>query len=285
MIILKTPGILASATPPGLRLQSSNAQSRLAMRKTSNRPAGLRARGKPAAERRVVAALDAEPYSPGEAAHSRAYAVLKEAVLAGNFRPGEVVTLRALAKQLQISEMPVREALRRLTSEGAFEALPNRSARVPTLTRSQVEQILDLREDLEGKAAALAARNITLVQIEHLRALQQGIEQTIANGDTRSHASLNMAFHFEIYRIADNPLLTTLIQMLWLRMAPLVANTLPLLASKPTVFRRVGLENHERLLAAFQARDPEAAREAMHRDLTGLTKVPGYWESLQLPAA
>jgi DNA-binding GntR family transcriptional regulator len=235
------------------------------------------------ARRRVAGAgPDTGRAAPGEAAHARAYAVLKEAVLAGNFRQGEVVTLRSLAKQLGVGEMPVREALRRLTSEGAFESLPNRSARVPVLTRRQVEQLLELREDLEGKAAALAARNITLVQIEHLRALQQGIEQSIARGDSRAHTSLNMAFHFEIYRIADNPILIPLIQMLWLRMAPLVANTVPLLTSKPGVFRKTATENHERLLAAFQARDPVAAQDAMRRDLLGLTKVPGYWESLEL---
>lgn len=219
---------------------------------------------------------------PGEAVHTRAYAVLKEAVFAGNFRPGEVVTLRSLAKELSISEMPVREALRRLTSEGAFEALPNRSARVPALSRRQVEQILDLRQLLEGKAAALAARNITLVQIEHLRALQSGIEHSIENSDSHAHTSLNMAFHFEIYRIADNPTLVPLIQMLWLRMAPLVASTVGLLTSRPAAFRKVGTENHERLLAAFQARDPVAAEEAMRRDMLGLTKIPGYWESLPL---
>lgn len=220
--------------------------------------------------------------APAEAAHSRAYAVLKEAVFAGHFRPGEVVTLRSLAKQLGVGEMPVREALRRLTSEGAFEALPNRSARVPSLTRRQVEQILELRGYLEGRAAALAARNITLVQIEHLRALQSGIDKSIEKGDSRTHTALNMAFHFEIYRIADNPVLLPLIQMLWLRMAPLVANAVPLLAKKSTANRRIGAENHEKLLAAFQARDPAGAQNAMHRDLLSLTKVPGYWESLEL---
>jgi DNA-binding GntR family transcriptional regulator len=226
--------------------------------------------------------LEAEPAIPAEAAHSRAYAALKEAVLAGNFRPGEVVTLRSLAKHLAVGEMPVREALRRLTSEGAFEALPNRSARVPTLNRRQVEQILELRCYLEGRAAALAARNITLVQIEHLQALQDGIDKSIVRNDSRMHTALDMAFHFEIYRIADNPVLIPLIQMLWLRMASLVAGTVSLLTSKPAVFRRVGSENHERLLAAFQARDPLGAEDAMHRDLLGLTKIPGYWESLDL---
>jgi DNA-binding GntR family transcriptional regulator len=219
--------------------------------------------------------------TPGEAAHSRAYAVLKEAVLAGKFRPGEVVTLRSLAKQLAISEMPIREALRRLTSEGAFEALPNRSARVPRLTRRQVEQILELRQELEGRAAALAARNITLVQIEHLTALQQAMEKALATGDTRAFTSLNMAFHFESYQIADNPALIPLIQMLWLRMTPLVASVVPLLSTRSALVRRVGLENHQRLLAAFHARDPLAAREAMYRDLIDVTKLPGYWDRVE----
>jgi DNA-binding GntR family transcriptional regulator len=252
------------------------------MRNKSTKRLSARKTPPAAGVKRGGSVMRMERQVPGEAAHSRAYAVLKEAVLAGNYRPGEVVTLRSLAKELSIGEMPVREALRRLTSEGAFEALPNRSARVPALSRRQVEQILELRQLLEGKAAALAARNITLVQIEHLRALQSGIEQSIQNADPHAHTSLNMAFHFEIYRIADNPTLIPLIQMLWLRMAPLVASTVGLLTSKPVQFRRVGTENHEGLLAAFQARDPVAAEEAMRRDMLGLTRIPGYWESLPL---
>ena len=77
-------------------------------------------------------------------------------------------------------------------------------------------------------------------------------------------------------------MLIPLIQMLWLRMAPLVANTVTLLTNKPAAFRRVGLENHEQMLAAFQSRDSAAAEAAMHRDLIALTKIPGYWESLEL---
>lgn len=222
---------------------------------------------------------------PGKAVHSRAYIALKEAVLAGHFRPGEVVTLRSLAAQLAISQMPVREALRRLTSEGAFEALPNRSARVPTMKRREVEQILELRQTLEGIAAAQAASNITLVQIQHLRALQRGMEQAVQRSDWLSYSSLNMAFHFEIYRIADNPMLIPLIQMLWLRMAPLLAGVIPKLTkSKGSAFKRVGVEHHARLLIAYQERDPDMAQQAMREDLIATTKIPGYWDALQLSA-
>ena len=211
--------------------------------------------------------------APAEAAHSRAYGVIKEAVLAGKYGPGEIVTLRSLARQLAIGEMPVREALRRLTSEGAFEALPNRSARVPDLDRRQVQQLLELRVFLEGKAAADAARNITLVQIERSRSLQSEIKSSIIGGDSRTLGALNMAFYFEIYRIADNPLLASLIQTLWLRMAALIARCMLILTRHPDKFGREARENHKRLLAALQARDPIRAEQAMRRDLFALTKI------------
>jgi DNA-binding GntR family transcriptional regulator len=159
--------------------------------------------------------------------------------------------------------------------------MPNRSARVPAMTRNNIEQIQQLRQDLEGKAAAAAARNITLVQIEHLRALHAEMERCLAT-DVKRFASLNMAFHFEIYRIADNPVLLALIQMLWLRMAPAVASAGALLASKPPATRRAGLQVHEQLLKALQERDPAGAEAAMRKDLASVTQLPGYWESLGL---
>ena len=198
-----------------------------------------------------------------DVAHGRAYGTLKEAVLAGGFRPGEVVTIRGLAKRFSLGHMPVREALRSLISEGAFEALPNRSARIPTLTRRQIEQILDLRVQLESRAAGLAARNITLVQIEHLHALENGMQQCLLKGDADGVASLNMAFHFEIYRIADNPVLFQLIQTLWLRMASWVSITVRLLMSKPRAVQKLAYEHHLQLLHAFQVRSEAAAADAM----------------------
>ncbi len=219
------------------------------------------------------------------AAHSRAYTVLKEAVLAGTFVAGEVVTLRSLAERLSASEMPVREALRRLTSEGAFEALPNRSARVPSPDRRQVGQILELRAYLEGRAVALAAGNMSLVQIDYLRQLQHDIDHCIETGDPRAHTAINRAFHFEIVRSADNPVLTPLIETLWLRSAPFIPNTVNLLAGRPSLCRRLGGSHHARLIQALQARDPVGAEEAMQHDILGLSTLPGFWESLDRGAA
>jgi DNA-binding GntR family transcriptional regulator len=216
-----------------------------------------------------------------ETDNARAYSALKQLVLAGGFKPGEAVTLRALAERLSFGDTPVREAAKRLISEGAFEALPNRSARVPILNRRELQQILDLRILLESNAAALAAPNITLHQIEQLRAMHKGMGAAVSVDDSRAYGELNMAFHFEIYRIADNRTLATLIEALWLRMAPFVARTRPLMTNDPSQAWHVACGQHEALLLAMQTRDAEAARAAMRADLSALSKIEGYWEGVE----
>jgi DNA-binding GntR family transcriptional regulator len=202
-------------------------------------------------------------------------------VLAGGFRPGEVVTLRALSGRLAIGDTPVREAIKRLISEGAFEALPNRSARVPVMNRREIQQILELRILLESNAAALAAQNITLHQIEGLRKLHKQMGAAVSADDSPAYGELNMAFHFEIYRIADNKTLATLIEALWLRMAPFVSRTRSLITSEPAQAWHVACGQHEALLLAMQTRDAEAARAAMRADLSALSKIDGYWEGVE----
>ncbi len=217
----------------------------------------------------------------GETANARAYLRLKHAVLSGAFRPGEVVTLRGLSQLLGCGETPVREAVKRLSSEGAFEGLPNRSARTPLLDRREIDQILDLRITLESQAAALAAQNITLHQIEKLRALHLAMGTAVEVDDSRRYGELNMAFHFDIYRIADNKTLATLIEALWLRMAPFVSRKRSLIPSDPTQAWQVACGHHEALLTALQRRDAEAARLAMREDLSALGKIDGYWEGIE----
>jgi DNA-binding GntR family transcriptional regulator len=217
----------------------------------------------------------------GATDNTRAYTSLKQAVLAGSFKPGELLTLRALAIRLALGDTPVREAVKRLISEGAFEGLPNRSARVPMLDRREIQQILDLRILLESNAAALAAQNMTLHQIEQLRSFHKAMGAAVAADDSQAYGELNRAFHFEIYRIADNRTLARLIEALWLRMAPFVSRTRSLITGNPEHAWQVACGQHEALLAAFQSRDAEAAREGMREDLSALSKIDGYWEGIE----
>ena len=134
---------------------------------------------------------------------------------------------------------------------------------------------------LESNAAALAAQNITLHQIEQLRSFHKAMGAAVAADDSSEYGKFNMAFHFEIYRIADNRTLATLIEALWLRMAPFVSRTRSLITSDVDHARHLACGNHELLLTAMQARDAEAARAAMVEDLSALSRIEGYWEGIE----
>ena len=213
-------------------------------------------------------------------ANERAYKCLKAAVHSSMFESGEILTLRKLSDLLGFGAMPMREAVKRLTSEGAFQALPNRSARIPVLQRREIQQLADLRFLLEPDAAALAATNMTSHQINHLRQLHEGMVACVAARDFRGYKNLDTQFHFEIYRIADNRPLANLIDALWLRMAPFSARWFHRLTRDPAGFDRIATVHHETLLAAFQARDAEFARVAMQRDLSESKNTPQYMQAM-----
>lgn len=213
--------------------------------------------------------------------NTRAYLALKQAVLSGQFRPAQTITLRMVTELLGLGEMPAREALKRLVAEGAFNATPSRSARVPLLDRREILQLCDLRLLLESKAAFLAAQNMTLHQVEHLRLMHQKMMACDPRQELAEYKKLNMDFHFEIYRIADNRHLAHLIESLWLRMAPFISKTINWVATLPGRFEQIGSHGHDALLAAFQTRDAEGARTAMLLDLSEIHETEGYWEAIE----
>ena len=145
-----------------------------------------------------------------------------------------------------------------------------------------------------GQFAAFAPRLIlsrcreqgfaALHQIEQLRALHEAMGAAVAADDGNAYGKYNMAFHFEIYRIADNKTLATLIEALWLRMAPFVSRTRSLITSDAGEAWQVACGSHEALLTAMQTRDAEAARAAMRADLSALSKIDGYWEGIDEPS-
>ena len=210
---------------------------------------------------------------------NRAYFALKNAVLGGRFYPGTVVTLRKLSDMLGTSEMPIREALKRLTAEGAFEGLPNRSARVPVLTRRQTKQLLDLRVDLESQAAAQATQNISRRQIDELTELQQRMEHALDEGAAAEYVLLNTQFHFAIYVIADNEPLLALIEALWLRMAPVVAFNLTRAEQAKARFDHLGRSHHFEIIDALREGNAEKAAAEIKADLMHPAGLSDYWDS------
>jgi DNA-binding GntR family transcriptional regulator len=216
-----------------------------------------------------------------DTAQNRAYLAIRNAIMAGHFHPGTVLTLRRLSEMFNVGEMPIRESLKRLAAEGAFEALPNRSARVPRLSRRQIAQILDLRLELEGRATADAVENISKRHIEELVALDHQMNVSHAAGSLLDYAALNQKFHFLIYGLAQNETLYSLIEALWLRMGPLVSFSVAFSSKASAALREASAVHHVDLIDALRVHDVEAARAALCADLSHLTQVPGYWEAME----
>ena len=91
-----------------------------------------------------------------ETLYQQAYEALKRAIMEGRLQPGHAVSLRSLASELNVSQMPVRDALNRLVTQRALELLPNRTVRVPFMTRDKFGELAQVRCYLEGQIARLA---------------------------------------------------------------------------------------------------------------------------------
>ena len=111
-----------------------------------------------------------------ETLNDRVYRELRTMIMSGGFEPGAEMTLRTLAQALQVSLMPVRDAIGRLVVERALEMLPNRTVIVPEITIDGFLEIRRVRILLEGEAAALACQHITTDGIAALKRYHEKIK-------------------------------------------------------------------------------------------------------------
>ncbi|WP_460363699.1 GntR family transcriptional regulator [Actinocorallia lasiicapitis] len=147
-----------------------------------------------------------------------AYATLKRRIVEVRLAPGDRLVERDLAAELNVSRIPLREALRMLAAEGLVLIVPGKGALVAPFTPADVKNLFDVREVLESLAARLAAANAAPDRLEPLSARLAEAREATKEGDVQRIASANAAFHAAIIGLADNPLLSGI-------MGPLAART------------------------------------------------------------
>ena len=106
-----------------------------------------------------------------ETMSQRVYGDLRELIMSGRVQPGQRLTLKNLSEAVGTSQMPVREALRQLAAEGALEFLPNKSVRVPVMTKEKFLELLAIRLQVEGLALEQATQRITKPPRELVKAV------------------------------------------------------------------------------------------------------------------
>jgi DNA-binding GntR family transcriptional regulator len=210
------------------------------------------------------------PLSPiqRETLHDRVYAELRRSLIHGVFATGETLRIQELAERLQTSTMPVREALARLVSEQALEALPNRSVRVPVITREKLDDLARARTLIEGQIVALALPNLTVADFERLRQLAGECEAAFRSDDgdrARITSDLNHAFHYYIYRAARSRVLIPIIESLWLQSGPYVQAAAILHQEQRDL---PGAHHHWALIDAMEQGDEDGAIKALTDDIT-----------------
>ena len=200
----------------------------------------------------------------GDALVVQVHAQLSQALLTGEWAPGDRLNIANLAGAMGVSATPVREALSRLISDGALRADEKRAVIVPRLAREELQEIFDLRMLLEGELAHLAASRFTERTLGELEATQTELIDSLNAHDYKRALRKNASFHFRIYESAERPQTLKLVRGLWVRIGPTMHFHYPLLD-----YTREGISRHQHIIDQARARNGPALRAAVIDDLKG----------------
>lgn len=186
--------------------------------------------------------------------------ILRQLILSGRFEPGERLNELSLAETLSISRSPIREAMQSLAAEGIVRAVPGRGMFVATFDADTVDQLTEVRQALECKAAALAAERADGTLVDALERLMAATNETLSEPDQSYPRDLD--FHQQVLDMSGN------LKLVEAARSVTTQFQLARARSGETPGRaQAAYEEHFRIYEAIRARDPEAAGAAMHAHL------------------
>ena len=190
-------------------------------------------------------------------AGARVAAAMREAILAGTYKPGSRIRQEDVAERYGASRVPAREALRMLEAEGLVKVVANTGAWVTSLNLVECEEIYQVRERLEPLLLRYNVPLLTELQIEALDGLAHEMETA---GDVETFLRLDRDFHLSCYTAAQTIMLTDTVLRLWNR-------TQPYRWAYTSVFRSEGDRSahheHHLLVAALRRRDADEAERVL----------------------
>jgi len=201
----------------------------------------------------------------------RVYDYLLERIITGAIKYGEVLSIRAIAEELKISTMPVREAVKRLAFEQIVEIKPRSNCQVKVPSRSMIADVYDAREMLELHALS---KSLGRPEPEKLAALwriveeMRGLEREQDSGLREKRAvELDRQFHAGVCRLADNEFIDQFYRQLALHV------NMTLIHQKTyDKLKRQYCESHAEILRCLE-KDPPAALEVLRKHFRDTKKV------------
>lgn len=197
--------------------------------------------------------------------------MLRDAITSGALTPGKRIVQEDIARRLDVSWTPVREAMRELERDGLLVHAPHKGVSVAELTAAQIREIYMIRAILESKAAEIATPNLDQEAVTELEALHQQYAAAAKEAAWRQAVRINRAFHMRVYSAAKSPILFRIIDRLWTR--------IPWAYVGHTFRAQEITQEHGRILSAIGAGDPISVADAVREHIEiGCNRVAGHLE-------
>jgi DNA-binding GntR family transcriptional regulator len=228
--------------------------------------------------------------SPSLPLNEPTYIRVKRAIIAdlmsGELRPGTQLTIEALTSRYAVSHMPIREALRQLEGEGILQSIAHRGFRIEAITEDYIRNIYDIRVGIESMLAHRAVERATDIEVHSIRQMHEELNLLIRADKPMVASRENIAFHNRLYSIAGNPEADMLLEGRT-RVVRTVADSLGGYTPK---FAEAVIQEHERIVVAFEGRDPQGAGQAVFDHVSAardrlILRMSEQWQSTDAGAA
>lgn len=188
----------------------------------------------------------------------RIAAILRKAILAGEFTQGEEIQLTEIANRLGVSRTPVREAFQMLEADGLIELRMNKGAIVRGINSKFIIDHYEMRMLLEGEAVYRAT--VRKMDTHKIMQLNEQVLQDLKSGDISSCVDVNQIIHSEIWKAADNEKLYKMLMNIW--NGPSIGKTTTSLSHH----QKSALE-HKDVILCIMGNEPERGRTAMTKHI------------------
>jgi len=179
----------------------------------------------------------------------RAYEFIRRAVLDGKPGPGDRLVIEHLARELDVSVVPVREAIRRLEAEGYLTYTRNVGATVTSIDLDRFPETVETLAVLEGVAIGLAGPHLTAKDIKSARALNEQMKRCVEAIEPRKFTTLNQRFHKVLYSRCPNSHLLAMVVKEWELLETTRRSAFEFIPERA----RVSVVEHEELLQLIEA--------------------------------
>ncbi len=197
---------------------------------------------------------------------------MRNAIWSGGLAPGTALREAHLAKQLNVSQVPVREALLRLENLGLVVRVPDRGTTVTKLTRTEVADMLQVRRYLEDLAFRLAVKKFTAGTAKELKVHLQRMQELVKQKDHFGVAEEDFSFHKTVWRASGNQALVATLEHLCTALYAFVS----LKRHAAGEAMSLAVKAHTQLLKGLQSDDEEVASQAIQQHLSSSDAFPDF---------